>query len=105
MLKDSVVQLETMCRNIKPLFNFDPVATEEEIRNASLQFVRKLSGFQKPSKENEEVFNRAIEEITLSTQKLLSSLKTNTEARNREVEAVKAKLRNEKRFGKAVPKV
>lgn len=88
-----------MCRNIKNLFNFDPPATEEEIHNASLQFVRKLSGFNKPSKLNEEAFNRAVEETTKITQKLLHSLKTDAEPHNREIEAAKAHERAVKRFG------
>lgn len=88
-----------MCRNIKTLFNFDPPATEEEISGASLQFVRKLSGFNKPSKANEEAFNTAIEEITASAQKLLYSLVTNADPRDRIVEAERAHARNLKRFG------
>lgn len=90
-----------MCRNIKTLFNFDPPATEEEIRAASLQFVRKLSGFTKPSKANEAAFDVAIEEVTVVAQKLLDSLTTKAEPRDREVEAAKARARAEKRFGKA----
>ncbi|MGI9628974.1 MAG: DUF2277 domain-containing protein [Longimicrobiales bacterium] len=90
-----------MCRNIKTLFNFDPPATEEEIRAASLQFVRKLSGFTKPSKANEAAFEVAIDEVTVVAQKLLGSLTTKAEPRDREVEAAKAKARAEKRFGKA----
>lgn len=89
-----------MCRNIKNLYNFDPPATEEEIRDAALQFVRKLSGFQKPSKTNEKVFNEAVKEVTVSVRKLLESLDTNSEKRNREIEAERARVRNEKRFGK-----
>ena len=88
-----------MCRNIKNLFNFDPPATREEIHDASLQFVRKLSGFAKPSKINEEAFNIAVEETTKVTQKLLSSLKTDAEPHNREEEAAKAHERAVKRFG------
>jgi hypothetical protein len=87
-----------MCRNIKVLFNFDPTATEEEVRNASVQYVRKISGSTKPSKANEDAFNKAVEEITKSTQKLLNSLSTTATPRNREVEADKAKLRAQKRF-------
>jgi hypothetical protein len=87
-----------MCRNIKVLFNFDPTATEEEIKNASVQYVRKISGSSKPSKANEEAFNKAVDEITKSTQKLLNSLSTNAEPKNREEEAAKAKLRAQKRF-------
>lgn len=90
-----------MCRNIKTLFNFDPPATEEEIRAASLQFVRKLSGFHEPSKANEAAFNEAIEEVTVVAQKLFSALTTQAEPRNREVEAAKAHARAVQRFGKA----
>jgi hypothetical protein len=88
-----------MCRNIKTLFNFDPPATEEEIRAASLQFVRKLSGFHEPSKANEVAFNQAIEEVTVVAQKLLGALVTQAEPRNREVEADKARARAAQRFG------
>lgn len=87
-----------MCRNIKPLFNFDPPATEEEIRDASLQFVRKLSGFNKPSRANEEAFNRAVDEVAAAAQKLIDSLETNAEPRNREVEAQRARARSAERF-------
>jgi hypothetical protein len=80
-----------MCRNIKPLFNFDPPATEEEIRAASLQFVKKISGFQKPSKANEAAFSAAVEAITSISQDLLDSLVTNALPRNRDREAEKAK--------------
>jgi len=88
-----------MCRNIKTLFNFDPPATEEEIRAAALQFVRKLSGFHEPSQANEKAFNKAIDETTVVAQKLLNSLVTNAEPHNREVEAAKAHERALKRFG------
>lgn len=88
-----------MCRNIKPLFNFDPPATEEEIREASLQFVRKLSGFQKPSQINEKAFNNAVDRITLDTRKLFDALSTTSARRDRAIEAEKRKVRNEKRFG------
>ena len=88
-----------MCRNIKTLFNFEPPATELEIRDASLQFVRKLSGFSVPSKANEEAFNRAVEEVAASARALIASLQTNAPPRDREVEAAKAKERNLKRFG------
>jgi len=88
-----------MCRNIKTLFNFEPPATEEEIRAASLQFVRKLSGFNKPSKANEAAFDRAIEQVTAVAQELLGSLVTNAEPRDRAVEAERARLRNAERFG------
>ena len=88
-----------MCRNIKTLFNFDPPATDEEIRAASLQFVRKLSGFNAPSKSNEAAFNRAIEETALVARRLVDSLVTNTPPRDREVEAARAKARADERFG------
>jgi hypothetical protein len=87
-----------MCRNIKTLFNFDPPATEEEIRDASLQFVRKLSGFNKPSRVNEAAFNRAVEEVTKTARILIASLVTNAEPRNREVVAALAKARSAERF-------
>jgi hypothetical protein len=88
-----------MCRNIKILFNFDPPATHEEIKNASLQFVRKISGFQNPSKTNEAAFNLAVEKITEDAQKLLQSLATEASPRNREKEAERARMRAVKRFG------
>jgi len=88
-----------MCRNIKPLFNFDPPATEEEIREASLQFVRKLSGFNKPSKANEAAFNQAIEEVSTAVRNLLDALVTNAEPRDREVEIARARTRAAQRFG------
>jgi hypothetical protein len=88
-----------MCRNIKTLFNFDPPATDEEIREASLQFVRKLSGFNKPSKANEAAFNRAIEEVDTAARNLLDSLVTSAEPRYREVETERARARAAKRFG------
>lgn len=88
-----------MCRSIKTLFNFDPPATDQEVREASLQFVRKLSGFTKPSLVNKEAFNQAVEKISSDAKLLLNSLSTNTEAKNREVEARKAKQRSLKRFG------
>ncbi|HWO77565.1 MAG TPA: DUF2277 domain-containing protein [Bacillus sp. (in: firmicutes)] len=87
-----------MCRNIRTLFNFDPKATDQEIDAAALQYVRKISGFQKPSKANEEAFNRAIQEVAIATKKLLESLETNAEPRNREAEAEKARIRTAKRF-------
>lgn len=87
-----------MCRNIKTLFNFDPPATDEEIQAASLQFVRKLSGFTKPSKVNEEVFNLAVAETAVVAKKLLSSLVTNADHKDREIEA--ARSRSAERFGK-----
>jgi hypothetical protein len=88
-----------VCRNIKPLFNFDPPVTEEEIRAASLQFVRKISGFTKPSKANEEYFLAAVEEISGVSARLLSSLETTATPKNREEEAAKAKARAAERFG------
>lgn len=88
-----------MCRNIKTLFNFDPPATDQEIRDASLQFVRKLSGFTKPSQANEVVFHRAVEEIEGVARKLLKSLVTDAEPRNRETEAARAHARAAERFG------
>jgi len=91
-----------MCRNIKPLFNFDPPVTEEEVRAASLQFVRKISGFSKPSKANEAAFLAAIEEIAGVSIHLLRSLETTAPPKNREEEAVKAKARSAERFRPAV---
>ncbi len=88
-----------MCRNIKTLFNFEPPATAEEIQAASLQFVRKLSGFNEPSKANEAAFNRAIQEVAEAAQTLLESLVTNADSRNREVEIARARARSIKRFG------
>lgn len=88
-----------MCRNIKPLFNYEPVVTEEEVRAASLQFVRKISGFTEPSKANEAAFQLAVQEVALAAQKLMDSLVTHAEPRNREVEAQRAKERNAIRFG------
>jgi hypothetical protein len=88
-----------MCRNIKILFNFEPPVTDEEIRSASLQFVRKISGFSKPSKANEGPFMAAIEEIADASSRFLRSLETNAPSRNREEEAAKAKARAVERFG------
>jgi hypothetical protein len=88
-----------MCRNIKTLFNFDPVANDYEIRAAAIQYVRKLSGFQSPSKANEEAFQRAVDEVALASKKLLESLVTHAEPRNREVEIERARERAKKRFG------
>lgn len=90
-----------MCRNIKTLFNFDPPATDEEIRAASLQFVRKLSGFNKPSRANEAAFHRAVEEVAAVAQNLLDSLVTSAEPRDRAVEAERASARAADRFGTA----
>ncbi len=88
-----------MCRNIKILFNFDPPATEQEIRAAAEQYVRKITGFQKPSSVNQKAFNRAVEEVTKTTSTLLNSLQTNGSPRNREVVAARAHDRAVKRFG------
>lgn len=88
-----------MCRNIKTLFNFDPPATDNEIVAASLQFVRKLSGFNEPSKANEAAFNRAVDEVAVIARTLLDSLVTNAEPRNREVEIERARASAAKRFG------
>jgi hypothetical protein len=88
-----------MCRNIKPLFNFDPPVTPDEIRAASLQFVRKISGFNKPSKANEAAFNAAIDEIAAASARLIHSLETSAAPRNREEEAAKAKAHAAARFG------
>jgi hypothetical protein len=88
-----------MCRNIKTLFNFEPPATDEEIRASSIQFVRKLSGSTKPSKANEAAFDAAVDEITRVTKTLLDKLVTNAPARDRELEAEKARARARKRFG------
>ena len=88
-----------MCRNIRVLYNFKPPATDDEIHAAALQFVRKISGFAKPSAVNEEVFNRAVAEVAMASSKLLSSLVTNAPSRNREIEAAKAHARAVLRFG------
>jgi hypothetical protein len=87
-----------MCRNIKPLFNFEPPATEEEVRAASLQFVRKISGFNKPSKANEAAFDRAVDQISAAALELISSLSTTAAPRDRIVEAIRARERSAKRF-------
>jgi hypothetical protein len=88
-----------MCRNIKTLFNFEPPATEDEIQASALQFVRKLSGFNKPSQANEAAFDRAVTEVSDAARRLLTSLQTQAPARDREVEAEKAKERSRLRFG------
>ena len=88
-----------MCRNIKTLFNFEPPATDDEVRASAIQFVRKLSGFTKPSKANEEVFDLAVERVSAAAQELLNSLVTNSPPRDREVEAARAKERSIMRFG------
>lgn len=90
-----------MCRNIKTLHNFKPPATEEEIRASAIQFVRKLSGFSKPSKTNEAAFNQAVEKVTSAATELLDTLTTNAPPRDREVEAAKARARSALRFGGA----
>ncbi len=88
-----------MCRNIRPLFNFQPPATEEEIQAASLQFVRKVSGFTKPSKANEAAFDEAVEHVAAVARTLIEGLVTNAPPRDREVEAARARERNAARFG------
>ena len=88
-----------MCRNIRPLFNFAPPVTTEEVQAASLQFVRKISGFHKPSKANENAFDRAVKEISAVSAKLIESLETTAPPRNREEEAAKAKAKSAARFG------
>jgi len=88
-----------MCRNIKTLFNFDPPVTEDEIRAASLQFVRKISGFTKPSKANEAVFDAAVQEVAAASTRLLAAMETTAPRKNREEETAKAKARGMARFG------
>ncbi len=88
-----------MCRNIKTLFNFEPPATESEIRDASLQFVRKLSGFSSPSKANEAAFERAVDDVAAAARALITSLVTTADPRDREVEAARARARTAARFG------
>ena len=90
-----------MCRNIKPLFNYDPPANDEEIRASALQFVRKVSGYNKPSKANEAAFDRAVEEVTRVTRALIDALVTDAPPKDREVEAARAKERSIRRFGVA----
>ena len=90
-----------MCRSIKTLYNFEPPATEQEIRAAALQFVRKLSGFSVPSRANEEAFERAVDEVSATAARLLESLVTTAEPRDREIEAERAKARSALRFGSA----
>ena len=89
-----------MCRNIKPLFNFDPPATDEEMRASALQYVRKVSGYTKPSQANQEAFDMAVDEVTAVTERLMKSLVTNAPKKDREVEAAKKRAAAEKRFGK-----
>lgn len=91
-----------MCRNIKPLFNFDPPATQEEIRAASVQFVRKLSGFTAPSKVNEVAFARAVDDVSQVARRLIDSLVTTSPRRNRDEVAARGRARAEKRFGRAL---
>ena len=90
-----------MCRNIRPLFNFAPPVTDDEVRAASLQFVRKISGFTRPSKANEDAFDRAVEEVADAARRLVDSLVTTAPARDREIEAAKAKARAAERYGRA----
>jgi hypothetical protein len=90
-----------MCRNIRTLFNFEPPATEEEIRDAALQFVRKLSGFSAPSKSNAEAFDRAVDEVAAAARSLIASLVTNAQPKDREAEAAKARARSHARFDHA----
>jgi hypothetical protein len=89
-----------MCRNIRTLFNFEPPATEDEIRASALQFVRKLSGFTRPSKANEAAFDRAVDDVTRAAQRLIRSLETTSPPRDREVEAAKAKARAAERYAR-----
>ena len=88
-----------MCRNIKPLFNFEPPVSDEEIEASALQFVRKVSGYTKPSKANQAAFDRAVEQVSAVTRELVSSLVTDAEPRDRETEALKAKARAAQRYG------
>jgi hypothetical protein len=90
-----------MCRNIHTLFNFEPAATEEEVRDAALQYVRKISGFTKPSQANEQAFARAVDEVTEATQRLVDSLVTNAPPKDREVEAERRRARAAERFATA----
>jgi hypothetical protein len=94
-------RLTAMCRNIRTLHNFEPPATEEEVREAALQYVRKVSGSTKPSKANAAAFARAVEDVAAATSRLLASLVTSAPPRDREVEAARARARAEKRFGRA----
>jgi hypothetical protein len=97
-LEEATKEQIAMCRNIRTLFNFEPPATEEEIRASALQFVRKLSGFAAPSRANEAAFNRAVDDVSDAARRLLASLETARPPRNREVEALKAKARARERF-------
>ena len=94
-----------MCRNIRPLFNFEPPVTEDEVHNAALQFVRKISGATKPSKANEAAFDEAVAEVTRSCQRLLGSMVTTAPPKDREAEALKAKERSRKRFGQQATEI
>jgi len=89
-----------MCRNIRPLFNFEPPATDEEMRAASLQFVRKISGFTRPSRGNEEAFNRAVDDVTEAARRLIAALETAAPPKNREEEAAKARARSAERYAR-----
>lgn len=91
-----------MCRNIKPLYNFAPPASDDEIRAAALQFVRKVSGYNQPSRVNEAAFQMAVEEVAAATQNLINALETNAPPKDREVEAAKAKARAARRFARSV---
>jgi hypothetical protein len=97
--------LPVMCRNIRPLFNFDPPATEDEVVAAAVQFVRKLSGFSKPSQQNQRVFDRAVQEIAKSATRLIADLETEAPAKNREVEAEKRRVRSLARFSPQTARV
>jgi hypothetical protein len=90
-----------MCRNIRPLFNFEPPVTDEEVRAAALQFVRKVSGFHKPSKQNEAAFDQAVDDVAGAARRLVDALITSSPPRNREAEAVKARARAADRYGRA----
>jgi hypothetical protein len=89
-----------MCRNIRPLFNFAPTATDEEVRAASLQFIRKISGFTRPSLANEAAFERAVDEVAVAARRLIDDLTTSAPPKDREVEAAKARARSAERFGR-----
>ena len=99
-LARQVLYTPNMCRNIRPLFNFEPPVTDDEVRAASLQFVRKISGFTKPSKANEDAFDRAIDEVAAAARRLMDSLVTNAPPRDRDVEAEKARARAAERYGR-----
>lgn len=103
LLKDHSFKETLMCRNIKTLYNFEPPVTEDEIHAAALQFVRKISGFNKPSKANEAAFQTAVDEIAAAASKLLHSLETNAPPKNREEVAAKARIRSARRFAQTPP--